>query len=146
MALNKDKIRISQRRYYERHREEVLRRAREWGLRNPDKVREAGKRFTESHPGKRRAFNRRWELKKIGFTSELYEQRLQEQNGLCAICRIELTTGSKNGTNACADHCHVTSTARGILCTKCNTALGMMDDNQEHLIAASAYLKFWDSK
>ena len=141
----REKARINKRRYYERHRDEVLARAREWSLINPDKVREAGKRFTDAHPGKRRAFNRRWELQKIGFTASLYEQRLSDQNALCAICSVVLTTGNKKSTCACADHCHVTNTARGILCIRCNSALGMMDDDPERLIKASEYLRIWAS-
>ena len=141
--MNREKARITQRRHYERNREKILARSREWCLKNPDKVREAARRFTDAHPGKRRAFNRRWELKKVGFTSELFEQLLQEQNGLCAICNIELTTGKKTRTDACADHCHATNTARGILCKRCNCALGMLDDKPERLIAASAYLTKW---
>lgn len=41
----------------------------------------------------------------------------------------------------CIDHCHNTQIVRGILCTKCNTGLGMFDDNIEKLQAAIKYLK-----
>lgn len=41
----------------------------------------------------------------------------------------------------CIDHCHTTSEVRGILCTLCNTGLGMFKDNTENMIKAVLYLK-----
>jgi hypothetical protein len=31
------------------------------------------------------------------------------------------------------DHCHKTGKIRGLLCTKCNTALGWFETNQEQV-------------
>lgn len=41
----------------------------------------------------------------------------------------------------CIDHCHKTGNIRGILCSKCNTGLGMFRDSPELLIKASMYLQ-----
>jgi len=38
------------------------------------------------------------------------------------------------------DHSQPSGTVRGILCNLCNTALGLMRDNPEHLRRAIAYL------
>ena len=40
----------------------------------------------------------------------------------------------------CIDHCHETEKPRGLLCHKCNTALGLLDDDQQRIINLSRYL------
>ena len=52
---------------------------------------------------------------------------------LCEVCGLEGTI--------CFDHCHVTEKFRGWICNKCNTALGMVNDNPEVLRALAAYLE-----
>lgn len=51
----------------------------------------------------------------------------------CQIC------GSQD--RLCIDHDHGTGAIRGVLCTKCNSAIGMMDDSVEKLQAAITYLR-----
>jgi hypothetical protein len=60
---------------------------------------------------------------------------LQEQQGhACAICR-------KVTRVLCIDHCHTTGRVRGLLCRRCNSALGFYADDQRLLRAALAYLQ-----
>jgi len=56
------------------------------------------------------------------------------QDGKCGICGREL-----NGTPN-VDHDHVTGQVRGLLCRKCNTALGSFSDNIDILNNAISYL------
>ena len=51
----------------------------------------------------------------------------------CMIC------GSTH--KLCIDHCHTTLNVRGILCSKCNTGLGMFNDNVDALVNAIKYLQ-----
>jgi hypothetical protein len=57
---------------------------------------------------------------------------LQAQNGVCAICRT--------AEAAHIDHDHVTGAVRGMLCFRCNAALGQLDDNPDVLVRAARYL------
>ena len=83
---------------------------------------------------------RNWNrLKATGFTSELFEKRLKEQDNKCAICK----TSDPGETNWHADHCHDTGQQRGILCKKCNTGIGMLNDSIELVESALKYLNHY---
>lgn len=61
---------------------------------------------------------------------------LAAQGGVCAIC------GETNasGRDLSVDHDHETGEIRQLLCSNCNTGIGLLKDNPELLIKASAYL------
>lgn len=78
-------------------------------------------------------------LARYGITHEDYERILETQGGVCAICeKFELTSNSRYMV---IDHCHVLDKVRGVLCHKCNTALGLFNDNTKRLMSAIKYLK-----
>lgn len=60
------------------------------------------------------------------------------QNLRCAICKKPVPTGKPR---LAVDHCHTTGLLRGLLCWKCNRAIGVFRDNVELLIAAATYLQ-----
>ena len=85
----------------------------------------------------------RYHLKKCtGLSWEQYEGLLEAQSGKCAICGSENPgrVGSKF-KRFHVDHCHQTETIRGLLCTQCNTALGLFYDDPTILHNAIQYLK-----
>jgi len=52
------------------------------------------------------------------------------------VCRNK----DRNDRALAVDHCHSTNKIRGLLCTDCNTALGLLKDNKELVKSALAYL------
>jgi hypothetical protein len=66
---------------------------------------------------------------------------LEQQAGLCAICKMQLPIGKLRHV----DHCHVSGRVRGLLCHKCNVGLGMFSDNAEKVAAALRYLKDFET-
>jgi Recombination endonuclease VII len=79
-------------------------------------------------------------LKRFGMSLLEYELRLALQNGACAICKK-----TPRGL-LCIDHCHVTGKVRGLLCRKCNSALGFYDDDPKLVQAGADYLTaFYES-
>lgn len=79
-----------------------------------------------------------------GITVEDYDRMLAEQNGVCAICRQdEPTAHGRTGTRfrLSVDHDHETGRVRGLLCQKCNRAIGLLNDDPDRLAAAIAYLR-----
>lgn len=76
---------------------------------------------TENGKEKLRKAIRNSNRNKNGFSPELFDQRLSEQNYKCAICKKDIHESSH------ADHNHVTGAPRGILCPGCNTLLGRLE-------------------
>lgn len=75
-------------------------------------------------------------MKNYGITSDDYDKMLKEQNNVCKVCN-----GPAMGKGRYhVDHCHKTGKIRGLLCHKCNVALGMVQDNIEHLNKLIVYL------
>lgn len=63
---------------------------------------------------------------------------LKEQGG-CEICGKSISfEGAK--VTARVDHCHSTGAIRGIICNRCNQALGMFGDNVDGIYKLLAYL------
>jgi DNA-directed RNA polymerase subunit RPC12/RpoP len=76
--------------------------------------------------------------RRYGIGIEDYERMLISQNYKCAICG---TPNDPNGRNFAVDHCHNTKKVRGLLCSRCNTGLGQLDDSVERLKQALDYLE-----
>lgn len=83
------------------------------------------------------------DLKKCyGITIKQYNEMLAKQKGVCAICEgCEKSTAPSGKTRPLAlDHCHSTGMVRGLLCSRCNRALGFFGDSIPSLKKAISYL------
>jgi len=80
-------------------------------------------------------------LRSIGWTQELFDAVMVEQSNKCAICRKEMNLKPvQNAARACADHAHcVPPKPREILCSTCNTALGLLKEDPEIMRAMIDY-------
>jgi hypothetical protein len=78
-------------------------------------------------------------MRQTGWSPEAYEKAFILQNGTCAICKTALN--SSRYSRLAADHCHKTKKLRGLLCTSCNTALGLLKDSPERIKAALEYVQ-----
>jgi hypothetical protein len=115
---------------------------RAWTAKNPDKVSLQNKLYKKRHP---EAY-RNSELKHhYGITLNEYNELLEKQGGVCAICKNkERTVHNKNGSRKRMlgiDHCHKTGKVRGLLCKHCNQGLGNADDSMEVLKSMIKYLE-----
>lgn len=66
------------------------------------------------------------------------------QNGKCAICGLRAIDSKSKGDKLCVDHDHTTGKVRGLLCSTCNSGLGMFKDSTKNLKNAIKYLKEHD--
>ena len=78
----------------------------------------------------------------FGISLGEYTKRHTEQGGLCAICYEPETVRSKGKLKSLAvDHNHKTGKVRGLLCQRCNTALGSLRESPKLALALIEYLK-----
>jgi hypothetical protein len=71
-----------------------------------------------------------------GITLEQYNQMLQDQHDACAICERPPAPGRV----LVVDHNHITGAVRALLCSECNTGIGLLGDDTTILAAAITYL------
>ena len=76
---------------------------------------------------------------KFGIDRQTYDDMLELQNGVCAICGTS-DPGYKRGAWS-VDHDHRSGKVRGLLCNHCNLLLGHARDSIENLRRAIDYLK-----
>jgi hypothetical protein len=90
--------------------------------------------YEKNNPAKTKLSTRRTKLKlKYGITPEEYDALLILQDNKCAICKIPL------GNKLYIDH--KGDEVRGLLCPKCNFAIGLLQDSVENAERAVEYLK-----
>jgi hypothetical protein len=80
--------------------------------------------------------------RKYGLTVDRYTTMFFDQGGACAICGEKETYGNKTGQRRIlsVDHDHTTGKVRGLLCNKCNQALGLLRDRPDLALRAAEYL------
>lgn len=67
---------------------------------------------------------------KFALTADQYDEMLKNQGGRCAACRKQETHHNQFGVCSLAvDHDHATGVVRGLLCGRCNRALGLLGDS-----------------
>ncbi len=86
----------------------------------------------------------RYLLSRYGITLKEYENLLEIQGGVCAIClrpeSLKVAAFSRRKKSLCVDHDHKTLRVRGLLCNSCNAAIGKLGDDIESMKRACAYL------
>lgn len=79
---------------------------------------------------------RKYSLKRsYGLTEDQVATMRRNQSDRCALCD-EVFSKTPH-----VDHCHMTGRVRGLLCHRCNTALGNFKDDPARLRAAIEYLE-----
>ena len=101
------------------------------------KTTEAGRRANLKYTRKPEIRKRRKERRLIaryGITQEQYNTLLEIQGGRCAICLEKKKSFH-------LDHNHKSGQIRGLLCSSCNMAIGLMKEDFVKLYLAEEYLK-----
>lgn len=124
-----------------RKREVDSAKSKAWREANPERQKAASRRHHEKRkqaPGWQAYKNEAEMRRKYGLTMADFDALLESQGGVCAICK-----GKPNGPGKRfhVDHCHNSSKVRGLLCGKCNTAIGLLDDDPARAESAAAYLR-----
>ena len=131
-AKNPDKWKASYTDYAKRKKEERLAYQRAHRAKNADKYREYNAKWhrenRKNNPAKVRAMHLK---SNYGITLETYETMLTSQDGVCAACGRSPEQERHKVLHV--DHCHNSEVIRGLLCSRCNTALGLVEDDPMRL-------------
>lgn len=126
----------------ESRRKEALKKMRQ-RKNNPEKQKQYADAYEAKHRAKllkaklseRRATN-------YGISDTEFDALREKQGGVCAIChRAQSASADAQHQNLSVDHDHATGVIRGLLCNRCNRAIGLLQDDPRLLIAAARYLK-----
>lgn len=147
--------------YYERNKEKVLERSRLWKINNPDKVKShrkssilSSKKWKKDNNEKMKAYKRKyykkltpedrkkWMLNRVyGLSIDQFMDMELKQGGVCGICG-----GTTKGKSLSVDHNHETGEVRGLLCHRCNTALGLLNEDINIFNKSIEYLNYHNGK
>jgi hypothetical protein len=97
--------------------------------RNRKKLKELNRLWTQEHYSVRRAYTLKTQY---GITVEFYEAECKRLDNICPICETQ--------TKLVVDHDHKTKKFRGLLCRKCNAAIGLLADDFWKIKNAMKYL------
>lgn len=135
---------------YKRNKEKSHITRKKWELKNPDKISAQNKKHRDNpfYKGKIKVYMKQYrkdhkEEFKWSQIKSLYKLSKKDwellwlyQDGGCAICGKKFKSYAKADT----DHNHKTGKGRGLLCRRCNSAIGLFDDNIELMNLAIKYL------
>ena len=122
--------------WYRRNREYEIARVGKWQKENASRVNDVQRRNRARRGEEYRRLEREGHLRrKYGLTQNMFEALVSAQLGNCAIC------GANVDLELHVDHDHRTKKVRGLLCGKCNKAIGLLNDDPELLLAAKVYLE-----
>jgi hypothetical protein len=108
---------------YSENKEVILSRVRKYRTENPEKIRDTKLRQA------------------YGVGTEYFNAKLLEQGGVCAGCKRHVKTVWRGKeVNMPLDHNHTTKAPRGVLCNKCNRALGLLEENIQTLQNLADYI------
>ena len=112
-------------------------------IRESDKNKELQKRWRESG-GSKKEYQRNKDkyrdsyMRRVyGITLNEYNEMLEQQSGLCYVCNGL----PKGGKSLAIDHCHATGSVRRLLCSNCNTVLGLVNEDVNIMSKLISYIE-----
>ena len=93
---------------------------------NKDALKNLHKEWAERNKSKIR-------LSQIKYNYNLTEEEYEALPKACEVCG--------NTENLCIDHDHITGKVRGVLCSRCNSALGLLGDSKEVILKLASYIE-----
>lgn len=138
------------RKWKARNKEHVSEYNKEWSAKNPEIKKELKRLWDCKNTEHKKAYSFKWKennplyfkekhLKaEYGLTLADYAQMLEDQDHKCKCCGIGKEEAPSQ--RLVVDHCHSTGKVRGLLCSHCNVALGMVKDSKETLRNLINYL------
>jgi len=139
---SRSKIRAENSDRWEEIQEEARQRSKSWHSQNKDRRNERLKVSSQTEAHKASQVNRHRKYSH-GVDDAQYQELFEKQDGVCAICKQPETAKHKKSGRVhslTVDHDHRTGVVRGLLCRRCNTALGWFNDDEWLVECAMFYL------
>jgi hypothetical protein len=134
-AAHPESVKASAKKQAERYRSNPVLKERRNELTKRSYDRHREKRVTDAREWYRA--NRNRQIERIhGLPAGAYDVMRDNQENRCAICDQE------DVKNLQVDHDHRTGKVRGLLCHKCNKAIGLLGDAPLALMRALGYLRY----
>jgi len=83
--------------------------------------------------GVKKSIKRKWLKDSYGITVDQFDELKRKQNNQCLICG--------QSKKLVVDHCHSNGHVRGLLCSNCNSGIGLLGEDVSNLKNAIKYLK-----
>jgi hypothetical protein len=116
-------------------------RAWYWKRRSPETLKKHCEQEKQRYKQNKKQIRKRIIARKYNVTVNWYNETLDKQRGICAICqKPETAKWGGNVKQLAVDHCHSTEKVRGLLCHACNTGIGSLNDDPLLLQRAIDYL------
>ena len=117
---------------------------------NRDKVKNNVKAYRESNPDS--VLNTHL-IRTYNITLDDYQRMVSDQDGKCLLCLSEVSSSGRQ-KRLHVDHDHACCSGkkscgkcvRGVLCSSCNTALGLLKDSPELLRKSANYIENFRSQ
>ena len=119
----KNNKKIYMKRWRQTKKSEVSEYGKKYYAEHKKRIDENSKNYRKRHPGRHREFQLR---QRYNLSVDEYNRLFISQNGCCAICGKHQ---SQLSSILCVDHHHITKKIRGLLCKRCNLALGYIAGN-----------------
>ncbi len=128
--------------------------AKAWKKCNPNRARANDRRWKKAHPEETKAHSAKWyknltarelfykRIKNYGLTPEDWDGLLVIQSGKCWLCDLPMMGNKK--LEPIIEHDHDTNEIRGLAHPKCNTILGL--SNEDPSLLYSLYEKAFRMK
>lgn len=139
----KEGLRLSGERYREKNREQYNVKRKAYYEKNREKIAIRQKAHYSTVKEKQSENSRRWysspenqiRRRQSRYKTDFNTLKLIQKNR-CGICNVEFPSDPQ----ATIDHDHDTGLVRGLLCRKCNSGIGMLQENWELLEKASQWV------
>ena len=113
-------------------------RSKEYYRENKKQTAMRNKEYYRTHPELKSHMRNLYLNRIYGISVQEYNNMYIKQSGCCAICGMPQ---SEFRRRFAVDHCHATNTNRGLLCVKCNSAIGNFNDDIDAMASAISYLQ-----
>ena len=144
-SLASEASRIAGRKYYWAHRTQRLAYRRKLERVHATRYRTQRAEYRKTNKAAIARRRRVRNLKQLyGLSPEQYNEWLVRQNGVCAICRqpeSAIDRRTRVLRHLAVDHNHRTGKIRGLLCSRCNPAVGYVQEDPLRARALAGYLE-----